>query len=73
MVTFKRLLAVVLVALGFLVRVYRSIDVTQKPHRADLGPAEIKVKEMGRIHFPAGAGIALVAAGTGLLLMENKK
>jgi len=65
-------LAVVLLALGVLCLVYRGFDRVTEKHDAKLGPFEVAVVEKKHVDLPGWAGVGLVAAGAGLLLMRRR-
>lgn len=69
----RKILAVLLLAAGVLVLVYRGFSYTKESHNAKLGPLEFKLKEKGRVEIPVWAGVALVVAGAGLLLVPSRK
>ena len=71
--SFRKILGILLIAAGVLGLTVRSVPMPRKSHRADLGPLEIKVKESRRVEVPAWVSLLLVAAGTGILVIENKK
>ena len=68
-----KILAIVLMALGILALVYKGFTYTSETHDAKLGPIELSVKEKDRVTVPVWAGILLVGAGAGLLLVPMKK
>ena len=68
-----RLLAIVLVVAGVLALAYGGFSYTKETHDAKIGPVEINVEEKERVRIPVWGGVALVAAGTGLLLFGPKK
>ena len=68
-----RILAIVLVAVGILVLLYGGFSYTKETHDAKIGPVEINVEEKERVRVPVWAGVALVVAGTGLLVVGPKK
>ncbi len=73
MVRFKKIAAVLLIALGVVGLVYRSFPMPQESHQADLGPLEFRFKESRRLEVPVWISVALVAIGTGLLAIEKKR
>ena len=64
-----RILAIVLVAAGILVLVYGGFTYTKETHDAKVGPVEINIEEKERVRVPMWAGVALVVAGAGLLIV----
>lgn len=67
-----RMIAIVLLAVGVLALVYGGFTYTRRTHDAKLGPVEISVSEKERVNVPVWAGVALVAAGAGLLFTQRK-
>ena len=67
-----RMIAIVLLAAGVLALVYGGFSYTRQTHDAKLGPLEISLSEKQRVNVPVWAGVVLVAAGAGLLLLQKK-
>ena len=67
----RRILAVVLLAAGVLVLVYRGFTYPEK-HEARLGPLSLEVKEEKRVSLPIWLGVGLVVAGGALLLVPRR-
>ncbi len=67
-----RLIAIVLLAVGVLALVYGGFSYTKQTHDAKLGPLEISVSEKQRVNVPVWAGVILVVAGAGVLLVAKK-
>jgi len=67
-----RMIAIVLLAAGVLALVYGGFSYTRQTHDAKLGPLEISFSEKQRVNVPVWAGVVLVAAGAGLLLLQKK-
>jgi hypothetical protein len=68
-----RLLAIVLVVAGILALVYGGFTYTKETHDAKVGPVEINLKEKERVRVPVWGGVALIAVGTGLLVVGGKE
>lgn len=68
-----RLLAVVLLVLGVLALVYQGFSYTEKKHEAKVGPLQFEVNKKERVEVPTWVGVALVAAGGGLLLVRGRR
>ena len=68
----RLLLPIVLLVLGTLALVYRGFSYTKETHDAKLGPLEFQVTEKKRVDIPTWAGIAAIAVG-GTLLVLNKR
>ena len=67
-----RMMAIVLLLAGVLSLVYGGFSYTRETHEAKVGPLEISISEKQRVNVPLWAGVALVIAGGGLLLMQRK-
>jgi len=68
-----RMMAIVLLLAGVLGLVYGGFSYTRETHEAKVGPLEISISEKERVNVPMWAGVALVIAGGGLLLMQRKE
>lgn len=68
-----RMIATALLVAGVLGLVYGGFSYTEQTHDAKLGPLEISVSEKQRVNVPVWAGVALVIAGGGLLLVRRAK
>lgn len=67
-----RLVGILVLAAGILALAYGGFSYTKETHDAKIGPLEISVSEKQRINVPVWAGVVLVAAGAGLLLIRKK-
>jgi hypothetical protein len=65
-------MAIVLLVAGVLGLVYGGFSYTRETHEAKVGPLEISISEKQRVNVPMWAGVALVIAGGGLLLMQRR-
>jgi TRAP-type C4-dicarboxylate transport system permease small subunit len=68
-----RILAIILVVAGVLGLIYGGFSYTKDTHDAKIGPVQINIQEKERVRVPVWAGVALVVAGTGILLVRAKK
>ena len=68
-----RMMACVLLLAGVLGLVYGGFSYTRETHEAKVGPLEISISEKQRVNVPMWAGVALVIAGGGLLLMQRRE
>jgi hypothetical protein len=68
-----RVLAIVLIAAGTLALIYKGFTYTRDTDTAKLGPIELTVKDQRRVNVPVWAGVVILAAGVGLVLVPNKK
>lgn len=68
-----KIVAIVLIILGVVALVYGGFSYTKSEKAADLGPLELTVKTKERVNIPLWVGIAVLAAGVGLLLVPSKK
>jgi len=71
--TWTRILAFALIVAGVLGLAYRSFTYTKETRTAKLGPMEFSVKEKETVNIPLWAGVAAIAAGSGLLLLAGRK
>lgn len=69
----KKVVAILLIVAGVLALAYRGFTYTTETHDAKIGPVEFQVKEKERVEIPVWAGVLLVVAGAGLLLLPSKK
>jgi LPXTG-motif cell wall-anchored protein len=68
-----RMMAIVLLLAGVLGIVYGGFSYTRETHEAKVGPLEISISEKQRVNVPMWAGVALVIAGGGLLLLQRRE
>jgi uncharacterized membrane protein len=70
----KKIVGLVLVAIGVLFLAVRGFSYTKETHKADLGPlGSFSVKEKGRVNVPTWVGVVVVAAGAVLLVLPARK
>ena len=70
----KKLIGIVLIALGVVFLAVRGFSYTKETHKADLGPlGSISVKEKERVTIPTWVGVIVVVAGVALLLIPARK
>ena len=63
------LVAVALIVVGILGLVYGQFSYTKDSETAKLGPVELTVEKKETVNVPVWAGVASIAAGTGILLI----
>ncbi len=68
----KKIAGIVLLAAGILALAYRGFTYTRETHSAELGPLNFQIKEKERVEIPVWLGVALAAAGGGLLAFGRK-
>jgi hypothetical protein len=68
-----RLIAILAVVAGALGIIYGGFSYTKESTVAKLGPLEVKAEENKRVNIPLWAGIAVLVAGGGVLLLSAKK
>ncbi len=68
----RKILALVLVASGVLILVYRGFTWTTH-HKTDLKIVQFDVEEKERHEIPAWVGVLLVASGVGALALPSRK
>ena len=65
--------AIVLLAVGILALAYGGFSYSSETHDAKVGPVEISIAEKKQVNVPVCAGVALVIAGGGLLLIGKQE
>jgi uncharacterized membrane protein YidH (DUF202 family) len=65
-------IGIVLIIIGIVMMVFRSINFTQEKKVADVGPIEINKQENHSVNWPLYAGIVVTIAGVVVLLAGNK-
>ena len=65
-------LAIVLIVIGIIMMVFRSINFTEEKKVVDLGPLEVNKKENKTINWPLYAGVVITVAGVVILISANK-
>ena len=65
-------LGIVLIVVGIVMMVFRSINFTQEKKVADLGPIEINKQEEKTVNWPLYAGIVVTAVGVVVLVSASK-
>jgi hypothetical protein len=71
--TFRRILAVVLIVFGLFALTVGGINYTSRRKVIDLGPVQATAEEKNRIPLPPVVGIVAVGAGVVLLLVGRKE
>jgi uncharacterized membrane protein YidH (DUF202 family) len=71
--TFRRILAVVLIAFGLVALALGGINYTTHRKIIDVGPVQASAEERNRIPLPPVVGIVAVAAGVVLLVTGRKE
>jgi drug/metabolite transporter (DMT)-like permease len=69
----RKVLGVVLLALGLLGVIFGEFSYTEDRQSADFGPVEFEGEEKERIRVPLWLGVGLVVAGGALLLVPWRK
>ena len=69
----KTIAGLILIILGVLVLIYGGFNYTTEAHEAELGPLKFQVQEKDRVELPKWLGVVVVAAGTLVLLIGNRK
>lgn len=69
----RKILALILLAAGTLVLIYRGFNYTSEKHTAHLGPIDFQVKEKKRLEIPVWAGVVAIVVGAGLLVLPRRK
>jgi len=68
-----RTLGFALLIAGALGLAYGSFSFTKETHEAKIGNIELSVKDQETVNIPVWAGVIALAAGSGLLLMGNRR
>lgn len=63
---------IVLIIIGIVMMVFRSLNFTSEKKVADVGPLEINKQENHTVNWPLYAGIVVTVAGVVVLLAGNK-
>ena len=66
-------IGIVLIVVGIIMMVFRSINFTTKEKVVDVGPVEINKEEEKTVNWPLYAGIVVTAAGVVVFVAANKK
>ena len=69
----KTIAGLILIILGVLVLIYGGFNYTKETHDAELGPLKFQVEEKDRVEIPIWLGVVVVAAGTVVLVLGNRK
>ncbi|HEY2727319.1 MAG TPA: hypothetical protein VGI61_09115 [Parafilimonas sp.] len=64
--------AVVLIIVGIVMMIFRSINFTEEKKVADIGPIKINKQEEKTVNWPLYAGIVVTLAGVVILVSANK-
>jgi len=65
-------LAIVLIVIGIVMMVFRSINFTEEKKVVDVGPLEVNKKENHTVNWPLYAGAVVTVAGIVVLVTTNK-
>jgi hypothetical protein len=68
-----RILAIVLLVLGTLALIYRGFSYTKETHNAKVGPLELQVNEKEHVDVPVWAGVAAIAVGGAMLVLNKRR
>jgi len=68
----KKIVGLALVALGVLALVYGGFSYTKETHDTKVGPVEFSVKEKERVNVPVWAGVAAIAIGAAVLVLDRR-
>jgi hypothetical protein len=66
-------LGIVLIVVGIIMMVFRSLNFTTEKKVADVGPLEINKQENKTVNWPLYAGAVVTIAGVVVLVAANKK
>ncbi len=65
--------AIILIAGGILMLLFRGFSFTQEKKLVDIGPLQINTKEKKSFDWPVYAGAIALGAGIFILVAQNKK
>ncbi len=68
-----KLVGIILIVIGILMFVFRSINFTKQEKVVDLGPLQVNKKENKTIGWPVYAGGIAVIAGIALVFADRKR
>ena len=68
-----KIVGVLLIVAGTLGLIYGGFSYTREKHDVKLGPLQFSVAEKETVNVPVWAGVALVIAGGGLLLIGKQE
>ncbi len=66
-------LGIVLIIIGIIMMIFRSVNFTTKEKVADVGPLEINKEKNNSVNWPLYAGAIVTVAGVVVLVAGNKK
>jgi len=66
------LLGVVLIVVGVAALLFGHFSYTQTKHVADIGPLHVNAREEHQVSIPTIAGIVIVVAGLGLVVVGRR-
>jgi hypothetical protein len=66
-------LGMILIGLGIVALIYTGFTFKTKEKVVDIGPLEVNKEKKHDVSWPPIAGIALIAAGVVLMVMDKKK
>lgn len=69
----RKILGIVLLALGFLALAYKGFEYTSETHKTNIGPFQIRYSEKEHIDVPLWAGVLCVVAGAACLVIPEGK
>ena len=69
----RKIVGIILLALGTAVLVWRGFNYTSEKHEAHLGPIDFEVKEKKRVEFPTWAGVLAIIAGTVMVVFPGRR
>ena len=69
----RKILGILLLAVGTLALIYRGFSYTSEKHTAHLGSLDFQLKEKKRLELPVWSGVVAIAAGAVLLLAGSKR
>lgn len=68
-----KIVAILLIALGFVGLLYGGLTYTRTTHEASVGPLEMSIKDTETINVPVWAGVGSILVGTALFFVRTKQ
>lgn len=68
----KKVLGIVLIAIGIVMLVYTGFKYNTKEKVVDLGSIEINTTQSHTLHWPPVAGFVFIAVGVGAIVLNRK-
>lgn len=70
---YMKALGIILAIVGLAMLVFNGFNYTKKEKVVDIGPVEINADKEESVTWPTYAGVIVLVAGIGLVLMDTRK